>query len=67
MINRYFAYVITFFFPPVGVALVRGVKDKVFWINVGFTCAIYFPGILHGLYAVSQVLEDEPEKGEVAV
>lgn len=67
MLNKYLIYIITFFFPPVGVALVRGVKDRQFWVNVGFTCAIYLPGILHGLYATSAVLEDEPEKGEVAV
>lgn len=61
-VNKYLAYTTTFFFPPVGVAMTRGVKDKAFWVNLGFTCAIYLPGMLHGLYAVSQVVEAEPEE-----
>ncbi|KAK9473817.1 uncharacterized protein V1510DRAFT_429239 [Dipodascopsis tothii] len=43
---------ISFFFPPVGVALVSGCSPDLV-INVALTCLGWFPGILHALYVES--------------
>ncbi len=46
--------IITFFLPPVGVAMKRGIGSSDFWINLILTLILWFPGMIHGLWVNSK-------------
>lgn len=50
--GRFFALLLAYFLPPVGVFLTRGVSMRLL-INIGLTLLGYIPGILHAVWEVA--------------
>ncbi|NJO03916.1 MAG: YqaE/Pmp3 family membrane protein [Bacteroidia bacterium] len=40
--------ILTFFIPPVAVAMKHGVGSSTFWINLVLTLLAWLPGMIHG-------------------
>lgn len=47
----FFCYLVSFFLPPLGVFMKRGIHSE-FWINILLTLLGYIPGIIHAFYVV---------------
>jgi len=50
--------VLSLFIPPVGVFLQVGLGFH-FWLNIALTLFGYFPGLLHALFVIWTVNDDE--------
>ncbi|CAK9441804.1 uncharacterized protein LODBEIA_P56720 [Lodderomyces beijingensis] len=57
--HDWFLVFIGFFFPPIPVAVKRGVCSADFWINILLCLLGFFPGLLHCYYIISVYPYDE--------
>ncbi|KAG5355730.1 Plasma membrane proteolipid 3 [Yarrowia sp. B02] len=51
--------IVAVFFPPIPVAIRRGLCSADFFINVALCCLGYLPGLIHAFYIISKYPGDE--------
>ncbi|AOW02005.1 hypothetical protein B0I72DRAFT_135578 [Yarrowia lipolytica] len=51
--------IVAVFFPPIPVAIRRGVCSADFFINVALCCLGFLPGLIHAFYIISKYPGDE--------
>lgn len=52
--------IVAVLFPPIAVAVRRGVCSADFFINVALCCLGFLPGLIHAFYIISKYPGDEP-------